>query len=89
LKPYSLHASKDRDDPFVTVKELGLQEGIPAWIRIRVTNNGIFSQGKLSKYNFTHFNDETPFYIFSPCGTSIKFLLTSLTLSGLFRVKQR
>ncbi|XP_053407458.1 uncharacterized protein LOC123547213 isoform X2 [Mercenaria mercenaria] len=39
LKPYSLHASMDRDDPFVAVEELGLQEGIPAWIRIRVTNN--------------------------------------------------
>ena len=41
LKPYSLHASMDRSDPFVAVEELGLQEGIPAWIRIRVTNNGM------------------------------------------------
>ncbi|KAH3708680.1 hypothetical protein DPMN_068137 [Dreissena polymorpha] len=41
LKAYGLHAPMEREDPFVAVKDLGLQEGIPAWIRIRVTNNGI------------------------------------------------
>ena len=40
LKAYSLHHAMERDNPFVSLKELGLQEGIPAWIRIRVTNNG-------------------------------------------------
>lgn len=40
LKSYSLHPAMDRVDPFVSVEDLGLQEGIPAWIRIRVTNNG-------------------------------------------------
>ncbi|KAL4222206.1 hypothetical protein ACF0H5_018244 [Mactra antiquata] len=46
LKAYSLHASMDRDDPFVAVEDLGLQEGIPAWIRIRVTNNvDLFTSG--------------------------------------------
>lgn len=40
LKPYSLHASMDREDPFVAVEDLGLEEGKPAWIRIRVTNKG-------------------------------------------------
>lgn len=50
LKAYSLHAAMKRDDPFVSLKELGLQEGIPAWIRIRVTNNGIdfFQNHKIS-----------------------------------------
>lgn len=41
LKQYSLHAPMDREDPFVAVNELGLKEGEPAWIRIRVTNNGM------------------------------------------------
>lgn len=40
LKRYSVHEAMERSDPFVSLKELGLQEGIPAWIRIRVTNNG-------------------------------------------------
>lgn len=40
IQPYHLHAPMDREDPFVAVKDLGLREGIPAWIRIRVTNNG-------------------------------------------------
>jgi len=40
LKAYGLHAPMEREDPFVAVKDLGLQEGVPAWIRIRVTNNG-------------------------------------------------
>ncbi|WAR20850.1 CRB-like protein [Mya arenaria] len=39
LKPYGLHAPMEREDPFVAVEDLGLQEGVPAWIRIRVTNN--------------------------------------------------
>ena len=43
LKAYSLHRAMPRDDPFVSLKELGLREGIPAWIRIRVTNNGILN----------------------------------------------
>lgn len=46
LKPYGLHASMDRSDPFVAVEDLGLQEGIPAWLRIRVTNNvDLFTAG--------------------------------------------
>ena len=40
LKAYSFHEAMERIDPFVSVEDLGLQEGIPAWIRIRVTNNG-------------------------------------------------
>ena len=40
LRAYTLHSAMDRDDPFVALEDLGLQEGIPAWIRIRVTNNG-------------------------------------------------
>ena len=44
LKSYSLHSVMERDDPFVSLKDLGLKEGIAAWIRIRVTNNGkVFS----------------------------------------------
>ncbi|WAQ98196.1 hypothetical protein MAR_022569, partial [Mya arenaria] len=39
LKAYGLHAPMEREDPFVAVNELGLQEGVLAWIRIRVTNN--------------------------------------------------
>ncbi|XP_052219885.1 uncharacterized protein LOC127837088 [Dreissena polymorpha] len=46
LKAYGLHAPIEREDPFVAVKDLGLQEGIPAWIRIRVTNNvDLFTAG--------------------------------------------
>ena len=40
LKAYGLHAPMEREDPFVAVKDLGLEEGVPAWIRIRVTNHG-------------------------------------------------
>ena len=40
LKAYSIHEAIQRADPFVALEDLGLQEGIPAWIRIRVTNNG-------------------------------------------------
>ena len=47
LKAYSIHHAMERDDPFVSLKELGLQEGIPAWIRIRVTNNGMSTTRKL------------------------------------------
>ncbi|XP_045189288.2 uncharacterized protein LOC123546793 [Mercenaria mercenaria] len=46
LKSYSQHAAMERDDPFVSVEELGLKEGIPAWLRVRVTNNvGLFTAG--------------------------------------------
>jgi hypothetical protein len=48
----------------------------------------VISQWKLSKYNFTVFNDETTFLRFSPCGTSILFLLTILTMSGCLKKKQ-
>jgi hypothetical protein len=42
----------------------------------------IISQWNLSKYNFTLLNDETTFLRFSPCGTSILFLLTIPTMSS-------
>jgi hypothetical protein len=48
----------------------------------------IISQWKFSKYNFTLFNDETTFWKFSPCGTSILFLLTILTMSDFLKKKQ-
>ena len=40
LKAYSIHDPVQGANPFVALEDLGLQEGIPAWIRIRVTNNG-------------------------------------------------
>lgn len=38
------------DHPFIVIEELGLKEGIPAWIRIRVDNGGKY-------YKFVNFND--------------------------------
>ena len=40
LRAYSEHPALERTDPFVSVEDLGLQEGIPAWIRLRVTDTG-------------------------------------------------
>jgi len=54
LKAYGLHAPMEREDPFVAVKDLGLVEGVPAWIRIRVTNNGIIY---LSLLQFPNLNE--------------------------------
>jgi len=51
LKPYGLHAPMEREDPFVAVEDLGLVEGVPAWIRIRVTNNGQLYFSKKSNIN--------------------------------------
>lgn len=31
------------DNPFIVIEELGLKEGIPAWIRIRVDNGGRYN----------------------------------------------
>ena len=40
IRGYSQHSHMQRKDPFVSVEDLGLVPGTPAWIRIRVTNNG-------------------------------------------------
>ena len=40
IRGYSSHVAMDRKDPYVAVKGLGLQPGIPAWIRLRAENNG-------------------------------------------------
>jgi hypothetical protein len=45
-------------------------------------------QVKIIKILFPTFKEETTFQRFSSCGTSLLFLATIPTLSGLFRAKQ-
>ncbi|KAJ8312545.1 hypothetical protein KUTeg_009918 [Tegillarca granosa] len=39
VRGYSKHAYVDRKEPFVVIEDLGLEEGVPAWIRLRAVNN--------------------------------------------------
>ncbi|KAK3092476.1 hypothetical protein FSP39_003379 [Pinctada imbricata] len=38
VRPYSYHPPMDRNDPYVVVEDLGLEDGVPSWIRIRPMN---------------------------------------------------
>jgi len=42
LRGYSRHTPMPFADPFLVIPELSLEPGVPAWIRIRAENNGIY-----------------------------------------------
>ncbi|KAK3094096.1 hypothetical protein FSP39_024081 [Pinctada imbricata] len=39
VRRYSYHPPMDRKDPYVVIEDLGLEDGVPSWIRIRPMNN--------------------------------------------------
>ncbi|KAK3083736.1 hypothetical protein FSP39_002337 [Pinctada imbricata] len=39
VRGYSPHPYVDREDTYIGIEELGLEPGVPAWIRLRLVNN--------------------------------------------------
>ena len=40
VRGYTPHPYVDRKDTYIGIEDLGLEPGVPAWIRIRLVNNG-------------------------------------------------
>lgn len=70
VRGYSEHVYVDRKDPYVVIEELGLQEGVPAWIRLRAVNNGryiVFAIDIYSVFNVSWSVTDFSLFLLSFC----------------------